>query len=418
MRHKSLRLVLFIFCSWMSVACGRTSDRAEALPLVATMSVPMNTAIPTLPPAPVETAPLLFWLPVSLTASQDEVAGAIFEQSIRDFENSDPGILVDWRVKAAEGVGGILSTLRNASEVAPAAIPDAMLLRREELLLAAQAGLIHAWPDAPPELLADIPPAALAGGELNGVRYGLPYGLILTHLIYDAEKVPTGTVDFSYAAILERGQSIALPLEKSVPIRELLVAQYAAAREIVDADLAQPYQPAALEELFAFYEFAFSLGIVVSLADGEPGASAWLTTSDEYLRRRADGDTLGFAPIPSIQGAELALVDAWYWVLPNANMERQQIARAFALWMLDAARQSTYLYAVAALPARQSALTAEATGDYERFALAALSRAPQAESVDDALAALILRNFVALAQGEVNTEAALAAIAAQYEPQP
>ena len=129
-------------------------------------------------------------------------------------------------------------------------------------------------------------------------------------------------------------------------------------------------------------------------------------------------DTLGFAPIPSSQGAELALVDAWYWVLPNAEMERQQIARAFALWMLDAARQSTYLHAVAALPARQSALTAEATGDYERFALAALSRAPQAESVDDALAALILRNFVALAQGEVNTEAALAAIAAQYEPQP
>ena len=102
-------------------------------------------------------------------------------------------------------------------------------------------------------------------------------------------KIPTGTVDFSYAAILERGQSIALPLEESVPIRELLVAQYAAAREIVDANLAQPYQPAALEELFAFYEFAFSLGIVVSLADGEPGASAWLTTSDEYLRRRADG---------------------------------------------------------------------------------------------------------------------------------
>ena len=77
-----------------------------------------------------------------------------------------------------------------------------------------------------------------------------------------------------------------------------------------------------------------------------------------------------------------------------------------------------YLSAVAALPARQSALTAKDSSNYERFAQAALARAPQTRSDDDALAAVILRNFVALAQGEIGTEAALAAIAAQYEPQP
>ena len=402
----------------MGVACGQTNDEVGALPIVATPGAPMNTAIPTLPPVPVETAPLLFWLPAALTAPQDEVAGAIFEQSIRDFENSDQDALVDWRIKAADGVGGILSTLRNAYEVAPAAIPDVMLLRREELALAAEAGLIHAWPDVPPELIADIPPAALVGGELNGARFGLPYSLILTHLVYDAETTTSEASNFSYAAILERNQPIELPLEESALIRELLVTQYLSAREMMGADSAQPYLPAALEELFAFYEFAFSLKIILSQADVEQRASAWLTTSDEYLRRRAKGDLLGYAPIPSSRGNELALVDAWYWVLPNAGMERQQIARAFALWMLDAAQQRDYLSAVAALPARQSALTAKDSSNYERFAQAALARAPQTRSDDDALAAVILRNFVALAQGEIGTEEALAAIAAQYEPQP
>ena len=217
----------------MGVACGQTNDEVGALPIVATPGAPMNTAIPTLPPVPVETAPLLFWLPAALTAPQDEVAGAIFEQSIRDFENSDQDVLVDWRIKAADGVGGILSTLRNAYEVAPAAIPDVMLLRREELALAAEAGLIHAWPDVPPELIADIPPAALVGGELNGARFGLPYSLILTHLVYDAETTTSEASNFSYAAILERNQPIELPLEESALIRELLVTQYLSAREMM-----------------------------------------------------------------------------------------------------------------------------------------------------------------------------------------
>ena len=86
--------------------------------------------------------------------------------------------------------------------------------------------------------------------------------------------------------------------------------------------------------------------------------------------------------------------------------------------MMDEARQDSYLSAVGSLPARQSSLAAQATDEYRSFALSAVLQAERNISIDDPLAALIYRNFIDLSRGEISTEAALAAIESQYQPNP
>ena len=159
----------------------------------------------------------------------------------------------------------------------------------------------------------------MIGGELNGIRYGLPYSLTLIHLVLDENAAVTQEEDYSFAAILERELTLALPLEDNMQMRELLLSQLLAAEDGLEENPPLPDLLSALEELFAFYEFAFSMGLIIPLEEGGQSASAWLSTSDEYLRSLASDESLGFAPIPNRSGSESALVDAWYWVLPNAR---------------------------------------------------------------------------------------------------
>ncbi len=407
------------FAALFLVACQSAVQELDTIaPVIATV-VPTQSTLPVVTPEPSFPAPLLVWLPDALVAPQEPVADAIFKQQLREFEDSEFGILVDWRAKSSHGDGSVISTLRSAQEVAPSAIPDLVLLKREQLAVAAADGLIQEWQSLPTGLISDIPEVALSGGEYSGLLYGFPYSLTFRHLAYDEQKWSPENADFSYAALLQGQQTtIAMPLSDYASLRSWFEQQLASDADGKLAVSTVEEARSLLEEIFAFYEIAISEGILVDWEKFDDGTTLWPITSDDYLSRQAAGESVHYAPIPSSEGSALAIWDGWYWALPNPDPERKNYARRLALWMSDAPNQTAYLKAILGIPARLSTLSVAAEGDYEHFLLASMVANGQTQFTKLESQNSIHSNFESLIRREINTAEALAAIFAPLEPEP
>ena len=416
--NQKILLYFFLFgaIAWLA-ACAQTGEIESSASTEVPVATQASTAIPTVIPVAVINQPLLIWLPDELATPYDETVYLQWEQGIREFEDTTEGTVIDWRIKAAGGVGGNMATLQSASEVAPAAIPDLMLLRKEELALAAASGLIQPWPEIPLDLLGDLPNVVRESSELDEVIYGIPNNLILTHFVFDMETIPADTRVFSFTGIIENEINFRLSLGESTQIRELLVSQLMLAQSELQGD-PDELNLVALEELFSFYEYSFSLGLILTEEDSDQQASAWKASSSEYLHATAKGEKLGYAPIPNRSGSELAWIDAWYWVLPSAKVNRHPASIDFVFWMLDSEWQRKYLTSLNHLPARRSVRADNETNEYLNFVEASLTKAEAMVEIEESLANLVLLNFISMSHGQTTTEAVLAAIAEQYQPNP
>ena len=400
-----LRFGLVVLLTLFMVSCDQVNESDPQLTVEEVTITPDRLALPTLIPEPLESKPLLLWIPDVFTQAEDVLE--MLKRFIRNFEDIEDEILVDWRTKAREGIGGNLSTLRNALEVATTAVPDLMLMKRNEMMIAMDEGLLHEWLEIPEDLLSDLPDLFLVKGEDNGRLYGIPYAITLTHLAYDSGLDREPLSIFSYADILDKEVSIAYPLEDDVVMREILIAQLSNSDEILNEDPNSAELLAALEEIYTFYESATSSGIIFNSQDGEPVDSAEVVTSDEFLQRVKEGNIIRFAPIPNQSGMEMALVDTWYWVLPKADIARRQFAKRFMLWMMDDTRLGEYLSLIGILPAKLSFYSAATSDLYSQFVYASLTKIKRQIILEESLGNLIYRNFQAILQGEMSSREAI-----------
>ncbi|MBN1965182.1 MAG: hypothetical protein JW910_11090, partial [Anaerolineae bacterium] len=159
----------------------------DATPASTPASVSTSTpgASPTITPTPGDTrADVIIWWPASLLPDPDTPAEATLNAQVDEFQSAH-GMSVLLRAKRLLGAGGIMSTLRTAGQVAPGALPDLALVRREQLLAAAGTGLIYPLDNLLPDsALRGLYPQALALGEIDGVLYGVAYTLRVQHIVY------------------------------------------------------------------------------------------------------------------------------------------------------------------------------------------------------------------------------------------
>lgn len=411
-----LRFGLVVLLSILMVSCDQVNESDAQLTVEEVTITPDQLALPTLIPEPLENEPLLLWIPDVFTQVED--VQEMLKRFIRNFENIEDEILVDWRIKAREGIGGNLSTLRNALEVATTAVPDLMLMKRNEMMIAMDEGLLHEWLEISEDLLSDLPDLFLVKGEDNGRLYGIPYAITLTHLAYDSGLDREPPLIFSYADILDNEVSIAYPLEDNMVMRDILITQLSNSDEILNEDFNSSELLAALEEVYTFYETATSSGIIFSSQEEEPDDSAEVVTSDEFLQRDREGNTIRFAPIPNQSGVEMALVDTWYWVLPKADIARRQFAQRFMLWMMNEMRLKEYLSLIGTLPARLSFYSAAASDSYSQFVHTSLTKAIKPILFDESLGNLIYRNFQAILQGEMSSREAMQEVELMLQENP
>jgi ABC-type glycerol-3-phosphate transport system substrate-binding protein len=405
-------------CALMVVVCLGVS-----LPLAAQSDTPT-------PPTPIDAATepaantpitLRLWLPEPLSPVEDAAASAILTDLLVGFEGAHPGISVELRLRRPNDVGGIMETLRTASAVAPGALPDLTLMRRSDLLEAAESNLIQPLP--PTSLLDDLPSAVVSLGLVDGVLYGIPYLVELQHAAYDPDftAIAAPADGWALEMLIDAEVSFTFPVGRVNSRSDMLIAQYLSdggSADALDSDL--------LLRLLRLYERAANAGLIdlrsleyttpedyrARLAGGT--IRAGLVTSGMYLDLLDMGTALDPAPIPTASGGTAAALDGWMWVLPTANPDRRTAALRLLDWMMNADRQARYSRSLSMLPSGRSALRTwseieplDGSADYADFVRGVLENAVLPDTMQATPARAMQTALIAVLRGERTAELAL-----------
>ncbi|MCB0070795.1 MAG: hypothetical protein KDE20_05025 [Caldilineaceae bacterium] len=346
--------------------CGRDRDTvttAATTPDVAPQEVPAGDLAEDAPPLVVR--PLVVWVPEFMTADGDTAAAEVLATALQQFEQLYPASEVEFVVKQEEGVNGILNYLRSAQRVAPAILPDLVVLNSQDLWRAVDLGLVQPLDTANLPVTQPIYPAALASARYQETIYGLPYAVDPLHAVGAAEQTLPATWDDVLAGgvpyIFAGGLGDA-------GLNPSLLLQYAAAGGTMTETTAEP-DADALRALLEFYVTGQSAALIgedtAVLADTEEVWSALdlasspavgLVSAHVLLRERDALNRLVYAPLPSVDGAARALAPAYTFAFLTTDPERLEMGYNLLNVLFDPTVHGNWAQFAQLLPSTETAL--------------------------------------------------------------
>lgn len=391
-----------------------------------------STLTPTLPITPATPGPttLMIWWPDSLSTPNNTDAAVVLSSQIEAFQTAQGNAIVEMRLKREEDLGGIMPTLRTAIAVAPGALPDLTLIRRDDLLDAVQSGLIYPLEGGVASaVLGDLYDVALQLGQVDGQLYGLPYVLDAQHVAY--LSAGQGELSWRFEDILAANRSFIFPAANANGVNSIFLMQYLAAGGTLPVDGVMTIDESALVNSLAFYEQAVAAGLInpsvlnyttpaeyqTDLVSGVMDAG--VVTTHSFLDLTQSGENLGFGPIPTESGAVVGQVDGWMWVLTTSSADRQALSVRFLNWMLNANRQGEYSRAINLLPSQRSALTLWEQTPYTEFANTLLTNGmpPLSDSAGGTAARALQNALTSVLLGQNTARQAAQAVMDQLENQ-
>ncbi|RIK50708.1 MAG: hypothetical protein DCC57_11540 [Chloroflexi bacterium] len=320
---------------------------------------------------------LVVWLPAFSGIAAGAAAGDVLETSIRQFEQAHPGVSIEVQVKAESGVAALWPFLRSAQAVAPAILPDLVLINTQQLWQGADLGLFMALDETDIAAVDDFYPAARAGVHYNNRLLGIPYTVDAVHAVYSQEgfagALPTWETLLAEApAYLFPGGSS----EGSVNLH--MLAQYLGA----GGDLAESAVEPDLEAARAYFEFLAEgrqQGVIPpEVADLGTFSAVYAAfqAHSEGLAATLGSDVLGgaertqlrYAPLPTRSGRPTTVADIWAFALLTQDTERQALALSLVAALLEPDVQGAWSQFADRLPSRRSALAQwDQAGPYRSF---------------------------------------------------
>lgn len=357
-----------------SLALGLLLLLSSCAPLPGLPATPTPTAVPAQPPAASPTATedrpnprpqLVLWLPPPFDPQQESEAGQLLSARLKAFSDNHPGLAIEVRVKAEEGPGGLLETLRAASTAAPAALPDIIALDPAGLNTAALKGLI-----LPLEGLLQPPTDAdwfahtHEAARIDGQFYGYPFAsdaLVMAYRPGAFETAPR-----SWGGMMASERTFLFPAAD--PQALFTLAQYQDVGGALVSDAGRPsLDPIPLANLLGIYGSARSAGVLPSgSADFETAEDTWEALLAGQVHSAVapfssySGDRgrqlISAAPMITRDGTGVSIGQTWSWAIVAQDLERQQLAAELILWLHDAAFLGPWTEATGLIPPTPAAL--------------------------------------------------------------
>ena len=360
-------LVLVLFISGCSGLPGLTPTPQVELPL--STSQPTQSVKPWHPAAPTSTRQgpvrLRIWVPPALSPAAGEPAGELIQSRLDEFQSRNPNVIIETRVKASEGPGGLLDTLSSASAAAPAALPDLVALPRDQLEAAALKGLILPIDDLTTVLDdQDWYPYAVDLAHLQNKSYGFPFAGDVLAQIYHTDQISEPLT--SWTSVLQSNSSLAFSAASETPLFTL--AQYQANEGQVLDDQGRPFlNSRKLGEVLSFYQSSSQAGIMQPelLTAFQNDDQVWeaftqnrvdviVTWASRVLQNPAAGTAI--AQIPTPLGEPFTLASGWVWALVGSEDEKILLAADLAEFLTDSHFLADWTQASGYLPTRPSSL--------------------------------------------------------------
>jgi len=380
-------------------------------------------------PTPEDDAPprtLTIWWPDALASpEQPDVLQALTAQTTAFAAENN--LDVETRIKSDAEVGGLMSTLRSASAVAPGALPDVTLLTRQQLLQAERTGLIQTLEGRVPTGIVSGLQGALQLGQIDGELYGLPYMLEALQIAYR----PQPGVDYeswSYDGWLARGEPLTFAAGRTRGLNRVAYLQYALTGDNTQRDGTLSYSEPVLFNLLSFYELASDAGLIdgfnlnygevddymAAFRAGEIDQAVMESTT--YLRLLNDEPEIAAAPIPTPMGDPATVLDGWMWVLVTTDIEQQRLVTEYLTTMMRPDFQAEVAHAAHMLPSQRTLISevVERSEDIAFYnALLDNFILPLVDSEGGSLARRIQESFASVLTKERSAQAAAAVVTEQ-----
>ncbi len=417
-RHTTRLIALALLVATLLAACGSAQLSSLPVPTPTTGGqLPAETLVSSrgierellalAPPAQITPTParetVRVWWPDELYPQEEGEARDALESQFESFAQTYTTYDLEVRRKRTSGLGGILPTLRTALPVAPGALPDLTLMRRADMLTAANEGLIVPLDDWVPEDVAanNLLPGVRSLGEINGVLYGVPYMLNIVHNAY--RPAALASPPLSFTDVLNAETAHLFPAG-TTPVNCVALLQYrAAGGRLVDEGGAAILDRDPLLEVLSYYAAGTAAGIFSPallgyvryddywnrFVTGETDLVGVDTTT--FLRRHSSVPSALPVPLPTLNGAPITALDGWMWVVTTHNSEHRQRTNVFLAWVMRIGQQSVLSEAFDLLPTQTRALRLWENREYAEFAqnlLAAAVLVPEAQRTNSAALAL------------------------------
>lgn len=333
-----------------------TKTEAESSGSVTQTSTPLSKVVE-----------LNLWVTPRFAPDPSTPGGRLMAERLAEFEANYSNIDVSVRTKSAQGPGSILSALSTAAQIGPHALPDLVTLDPEGLQQAASFELIQPIDVPFNELVeGDWYPFAAQAAQIQNENFGLPFASDSSLFGYRTGLYPSPPE--SWADLLESTSSFLFAAGD--PQAEFTIAQYLAlGGEFTDTDGNPVFDPATLSEVLSFYnasEFAGRLPLYAlqySSAEEtwkalQEKRSASAESPLNSFLAQADRETETAGPIPTRDGAGIALTETWSLAVASDDPLRMQAVNALLKWLLDPEFLGPWTHALGMIPASPEALEA------------------------------------------------------------
>jgi ABC-type glycerol-3-phosphate transport system substrate-binding protein len=310
---------------------------------------------------------LRIWLPPEFDPAANSPANQLLKARLDEFEAENPGVELMVRVKAVDGMGGLLDALASTNAAAPLALPDMVLLPRPLLESAALKGLLYPY-DGLSSLMDDPSWFEYARqlAHLEANTYGIPFAGDAMVMAYRPSMI--GNPPNSLEAAISLNEVLLFPaadLQALFTLSNYLVS----GESLQDAEGRPSLDEATLVDILEIYQRASQAGVMpywitqysndeqvweAFMAEKFPMAVTWASTFMEHkLNAIAD---LSLLPLPTPDGTRFTLATGWSWALAGQDPERRELSVRLAEFMVEKEFLTSWTYAAGYLPPRLDAL--------------------------------------------------------------
>jgi len=353
-------LIVFSGCGGLPV----TAPLGTSAPGL-TDTPPVTPAISTMPAIQTPAGPvaLRLWLPLEFDPSAENAAAKLLQTQLKEFQTRR-NIHLEVRIKALEGVGGMINALTTASSAAPLAMPDLVLLPRPALETAALKGLLYSFDDY--TKLMEDPDWFEYARQLAHIQestYGIPFAgdaLVMLYRPGIINRPPE-----NWGTVLSAQSTLLFPAGD--PQAFFTLAEYEASGGAIQDNAGRPMlDQNILTNVLIFFQQAQVAGkMPYWLSQFENDQQAWqaykdnrasivISWSSRYLKELPIDTMATLLPTPD--GKDFTLATGWVWALTSINSERRALSVELAEFLVASDFSATWSEASGYLPPRPSAL--------------------------------------------------------------
>ena len=383
----------------------------------------VTATAPSVSPTPVSqttaeaTRILRIWLPPKFDPSLENPASLLLGNRLEEFVSTRPWMQIELRIKSEKD---ITDTLTTTNSVAPALMPDLILLSRANLELAAGRGILH--------------PQDGLSTQINDPDWYL-YAVQMAHIQNTAFGLPSAG-----EALMLPGHELPLPenwrhLEEQSfifaaadPQGLFTLSLYlSAGGTLKDEEGHLSIDKTILENILTFYAQASENQILPQLVRDYQG---YEQTWSAFLDRQADmvvtwtslflkDSTLGkhAALLPALDTASVPLATGYSWTLAGSDLENQALAMELAEFMSESKFLAEWTEAAGMLPTRPTALSSWEDSE-NRQVMAYVSESAQiipSQEILTIISPLLKEAVLSVLSGESSPGEAARAAAEQLE---